>query len=128
VPGQTVRNAIAAVLRRHQTWTLVARSERNEAIAVNAKQFLGLVRCGDRVLCFTSCCVSGEHRQDICLKVTGPQVDVDGKTAWITYVNRGSLEDATRKEDLGWLESAVLRKEGRTWRIHFFHSARIPSE
>ena len=61
-------------------------------------------------------------------EVTQPQVYVDGQTAWITYVNRGSLQDAKGKKDLTWLESAVLSKEENdTWRIHFFHSTRVPS-
>ena len=43
-------------------------------------------------------------------EVTEPQVHIDGQTAWVTYVNRGSLQDAAGKKDLAWLESAVLRK------------------
>jgi hypothetical protein len=61
-------------------------------------------------------------------QVTEPQVYVDGHTAWITYVNRGSLQDATGKRDLSWLESAVLRKDKDTWRIQFLHSTRVPTE
>ena len=60
-------------------------------------------------------------------QVTEPQVHIDGQTAWVTYVNRGSLQDATGKKDLAWLESAVLRKYGDAWRIQFFHSTRVPS-
>ena len=61
-------------------------------------------------------------------EVTEPQVHIDGQTAWVTYVNRGSLQDATGKKDLTWLESAVLRKDDDTWRIKFFHSTRVPSK
>lgn len=61
-------------------------------------------------------------------EVTEPQVRIDGQTAWVTYVNRGSLQDATGKKDLTWLESAILRKEDDTWRIEFFHSTRAPSK
>ncbi len=61
-------------------------------------------------------------------EVTEPQVNIDGQTAWVTYVNRGSLQDATGKKDLTWLESAILRKEDDTWRIEFFHSTRAPSK
>ena len=60
-------------------------------------------------------------------QVTEPQIHVDGSTAWITYVNRGSLQDSAGKKDQSWLESAVLRKDNGTWRIHFFHSTRVPS-
>ncbi len=61
-------------------------------------------------------------------RVTEPQVYVDGKTAWITYVNRGSVQDATGKKDVTWLESAVLRKDDGAWRIRFFHSTRVAAE
>lgn len=61
-------------------------------------------------------------------QVTEPQIYVDGRMAWITYVNRGSIQDARGKKDLSWLESAVLRKDNDTWRIQFFHSTKVPSE
>lgn len=60
-------------------------------------------------------------------EVTDHEVDIDGKNAWVTYVNRGSIKDATGVKELSWLESAVLRKEQGVWRIHFFHSTRVPS-
>lgn len=56
--------------------------------------------------------------------VTEPEVHVSGDIAWITYVNRGSVEDKSGRKDVTWLESAVLRKDDGTWRIHFFHSTR----
>jgi|SRR6185436_9710222 ketosteroid isomerase-like protein len=56
------------------------------------------------------------------------EVHIDGKTAWVTYTNRGSIKDAASVKELSWLESAVLRKEKGVWRIHFFHSTRVPSE
>ena len=46
--------------------------------------------------------------------------------AWITYVNRGSIKDASGTKAVSWLESAVLRKENDSWRIQFFHSTRVP--
>lgn len=61
-------------------------------------------------------------------EVTDPEVHVDGTTALVTYVNRGSLKDAASVKALSWLESALLRKEKGVWRIHFFHSTRVPSE
>lgn len=61
-------------------------------------------------------------------KVTDPEVHIDGNTAWITYVNIGSIQDKSGTKNLSWLESAVLRKEQGSWRIHFFHSTRVPSE
>jgi ketosteroid isomerase-like protein len=58
--------------------------------------------------------------------VNEPEVRIQGDVAWITYVNRGSIKDASGTKDLSWLESAVLRKENGTWRIQFFHSTRVP--
>jgi hypothetical protein len=57
-------------------------------------------------------------------QVTEPQAYVDGQTAWMTWINRGSIGDAAGKTELTWLESAVLRRTDGTWRIHFLHSTR----
>ena len=61
-------------------------------------------------------------------EVTDPEVHIDGNSALITYVNRGSIKDATGVKEMSWLESAVLRKNGDAWRIHFFHSTRVPAQ
>jgi hypothetical protein len=58
-------------------------------------------------------------------RVTEPEVHIDGGTAWITYVNRGSITDGAGARDVTWLESAVLRREEGIWRIQFFHSTRM---
>jgi ketosteroid isomerase-like protein len=58
--------------------------------------------------------------------ITDPEVNVSGDIAWITYVNRGSVKNKAGKKKLTWLESAVLRKDSGKWRIHFFHSTRVP--
>jgi hypothetical protein len=58
--------------------------------------------------------------------VTDPHVDGTCDTAWITYTNRGSVTDANGKQDLTWLESAVLQKQHGAWRIRFLHSTRVP--
>jgi ketosteroid isomerase-like protein len=56
--------------------------------------------------------------------VNEPEVHISGDMAWITYVNHGSIKDASGTKDVTWLESAVLGKEKGLWRIHFFHSTR----
>jgi ketosteroid isomerase-like protein len=56
--------------------------------------------------------------------VNEPEVHISGDVAWITYVNHGSIKDASRTKQVTWLESAVLEKEQGIWRIHFFHSTR----
>ena len=60
--------------------------------------------------------------------VTEPSVHVDGNTAWITYVNEGSIQNSSGTKKMTWLESAVLRKakENGVWRVQFLHSTRTP--
>jgi ketosteroid isomerase-like protein len=60
--------------------------------------------------------------------VNEPQVHLSGDIAWITYVNRGSVNDASGTKDVTWLESAVLQKEKGIWRIQFLHSTRAPEK
>ena len=60
--------------------------------------------------------------------VTEPEVHISGDIGWITYVNRGSIKDASGTKDMTWLESAVLQKEQGIWRICFFHSTRAPEK
>jgi ketosteroid isomerase-like protein len=60
--------------------------------------------------------------------VNESEVHLSGDMAWITYVNRGSIKDASGTKDVTWLESAVLQKEKGAWRIHFFHSTRAPEK
>ena len=58
--------------------------------------------------------------------VMEPEVHLGCNDAWITYTNRGSLQDGSGTKSLIWLESAVLRKEEGGWKIQFFHSTRVP--
>lgn len=58
--------------------------------------------------------------------VTEPKVRIDGRTAWITYTNRGSITDGGVRRNLQWLESAVLQREDSGWRMRFLHSTRVP--
>jgi ketosteroid isomerase-like protein len=57
--------------------------------------------------------------------VQEPVVELDCNSAWITYVNKGSITqpDGT-KQEMTWLESAVLEKRGGRWLLRFFHSTR----
>jgi hypothetical protein len=59
-------------------------------------------------------------------KVTAPDVHITGRTAWIAYVNKGSITDASGTVNQNWLESAFLEKEAGTWKIVFMHSTRVP--
>jgi ketosteroid isomerase-like protein len=58
--------------------------------------------------------------------VTEPDVHISGNTAWIAYVNKGSITDAFGTTNQRWLESAFLQKQAGLWKIVFMHSTRIP--
>jgi ketosteroid isomerase-like protein len=58
--------------------------------------------------------------------VTQPDVHISGNTAWIAYVNQGSISDASSTTDQAWLQSAVLQKQAGVWKIVFMHSTRVP--
>jgi FlaG/FlaF family flagellin (archaellin) len=59
-------------------------------------------------------------------QVTEPNIRITGNTAWIAYVNKGSITDASGTVDQNWLESAFLEKQAGTWKIVFMHSTRVP--
>lgn len=57
--------------------------------------------------------------------VQDPQIEVDCTTAWIAYVNEGSLTAPDgKKQDLTWLESAFLEKRNGHWLLRFAQSMR----
>src|SRR5260370_9796223 len=58
--------------------------------------------------------------------VTEPDVHISGDTAWIAYVNKGSISDGSGTVNQNWLESAFLEKQAGTWKIVFMHNTRIP--
>ena len=58
--------------------------------------------------------------------VTEPDVHINGNTAWIAYLNKGSISDASGTVNQNWLESAFLEKQAGTWKIVFMHSTRVP--
>jgi ketosteroid isomerase-like protein len=60
--------------------------------------------------------------------VTEPDVHISGDTAWIAYVNKGSITDASGTTALKWLESAFLEKQAGNWKIVFIHSTRVPTK
>src|SRR5260370_12468093 len=58
--------------------------------------------------------------------VTDPDVHIGGNTAWVAYVNKGLISDASGTVNQNWLESAFLEKQAGAWRIVFMHSTRAP--
>lgn len=49
----------------------------------------------------------------------------NGKLGWISYFNTAKFTQGERSQEVRWLESAVLVKEGNRWRIKMLHSTRI---
>jgi ketosteroid isomerase-like protein len=60
--------------------------------------------------------------------VTESDVHISGNTAWIAYVNKGSITDASGTTNQKWLESAFLQKQAGIWKIVFMHSTRVSPE
>lgn len=69
--------------------------------------------------------VSGKHLQ---WSVTKPEIHVACDLAWMTYVNQGFLEDSSGRQDLTWLESAILAYANGRWRIQFLQSTRVSKD
>ena len=65
---------------------------------------------------------AGKHYE---WNVTEPDVHISGNTAWIAYVNKGSITDPSGITNEKWLESAFLEKQAGNWKIIFMHSARV---
>lgn len=58
-------------------------------------------------------------------QVATPDVHIDGNSAWIAYVNDGTVTAPTGVTKRRWLESASLINTGGTWQIAFWHSTPV---
>jgi hypothetical protein len=58
--------------------------------------------------------------------VTAPDIHISGNTAWIAYVNDGSISDASGSVKQQWLESGFFEKQAGTWKVLFMQSTRVP--
>ncbi len=54
--------------------------------------------------------------------VTDTRVHITEDDAWMTFVNRGSQQDAHGKQAKTWLETVVRRREAAHWKVRFLHS------
>ncbi len=79
---------------------------------------------GDSVMAFIKAQHAAGKRYE--WNVTEPDVHISGDTAWIAYVNKGSITDASSTAKQNWLESAFLEKRLGNWKIVFMHSTRVP--
>jgi hypothetical protein len=66
-------------------------------------------------------------RQAVRLNLTEPDVHISGNTAWIAYLNKGSITDACGTTNQKWLESGFLQKRACIWKIVFMRSTRVPT-
>jgi hypothetical protein len=57
--------------------------------------------------------------------ITEPLVHMSCGTAWLTYLNKGSVGTAEGEKPVSWLESMVLQYRDSHWRIAFLHSTRV---
>jgi hypothetical protein len=79
---------------------------------------------GDTIMAFIKAQHAAGKRYE--WNVTEPEVHIHGNTAWIAYVNKGSICDASGTVNQNWLESAFLEKQAGIWKIVFMHSTRVP--
>jgi hypothetical protein len=82
----------------------------------------GLLFTGDELMSFIKQAHAAGKKFE--WSVTDPKVHVACNLGWITYVNKGSIEDTSGKRDMTWLESEVLEYTDGHWRVHFLHSTR----
>lgn len=45
--------------------------------------------------------------------------------AWVSYLNTAEFSQGDKKRTVKWMESAVLQKENKRWRIQLLHSTPI---
>jgi ketosteroid isomerase-like protein len=100
-------------------------SKFDSVIASDFYIFDGGVRFnGDTIMAFIKAQHAAGKRYE--WNVTEPDVHISGKTAWVAYVNKGSISDASGTVNQNWLESAFLDKQANTWKIVFMQSTRVP--
>jgi hypothetical protein len=58
--------------------------------------------------------------------VNDAHTHIEGHLASITYINRGSISDASGRVPMVWLEAAILRFQNGRWLIEFVDSTRTP--
>jgi ketosteroid isomerase-like protein len=79
---------------------------------------------GDTIMAFIKAQhAAGKHYE---WNVTEPDIHISGETAWIAYVNKGSITEGSGTVSQNWLESAFLEKQAGAWKIVFMHSTRVP--
>ena len=52
----------------------------------------------------------------------------NGDFAWVSYWNKATFTKGELIENVVWLESAILIKDGNSWKIQMLHSTKIKPE
>jgi len=55
------------------------------------------------------------------------KIEQTGSTAWVSYFNTAVFKLKDRQVTVKWLESAVLLKEKKKWKIWMLHSTKLKS-
>jgi hypothetical protein len=53
------------------------------------------------------------------------QTEVEGKMAFVSYHNTAAIHANGKDRTVKWLESAVLVRQGKSWRVKMLHSTRL---
>mgnify|MGYP000299188285 CR=1 FL=1 len=55
------------------------------------------------------------------------KIKISGQMAWVSYWNKAIYTNGENVNSKAWLESAVMIKDGTSWKIQMLHSTRIKS-
>ena len=121
-PEQTqILNTVSTVFTAARTDDV---AKFNSVIAPDFYIFDGGARFdGDAIMALIKAQHAGDKRYE--WNVTEPDVHISGNTAWIAYVNQGSISDASGTMNQKWLESVFLEKREGVWKIVFMRSTRV---
>ena len=56
------------------------------------------------------------------------QTEVEGKMAFVSYHNTAAIHANGKDRMVKWLESAVLVKQGKSWKVKMLHSTRLETK
>ncbi len=50
---------------------------------------------------------------------------INKKTAWVTYYLQSTISRSGKEENIKWMETVILLKDKKQWRINVLHSTRL---
>ncbi len=51
---------------------------------------------------------------------------INGKTAWATYYLQSTITRNGKEDIIKWMETVILVKEKKQWKVNVLHSTRLP--